>query len=144
MEKLNISKFLVAMALAFSGSLALASQTDSVCQSSKNTIDDTNCLSAEIGKKIEKLKKYISTAQKQEKDIYGSDDELVETQKLWEGYVKKHCGYIYSRQNGSARYRESAECTIRLYDERIYEIWKSYIAYFDSTPPVLPDPKIKD
>lgn len=62
----------------------------------------------------------------------------------WETYVSKHCGYIYSRQNGSARYRESAECTIRLYDERIYEVWKSYLTYFDSTPPVLPNPQIQD
>lgn len=144
MKKIKLSKFIAIMFFAFSGNVAMAAQSDLLCPNSKNTAEDTNCLSDEIGKRAENLQKYLSTAKKQEKKDYGADDELIETQKIWETYVNKHCGYIYGRQNGSARYRESAECTIRLYDERIYEIWKSYLTYFDATPPVLPNPKIKD
>lgn len=144
MKNLKFSKLIAVVYFAFSSSIALATQSNLLCPNSKNTIEDTNCLSAQIGKKAEKLQKYLSTAKIQEKKDYGNDDELIETQKIWETYVSKHCGYIYSRQNGSARYRESAECTIRLYDERIYEVWKSYLTYFDSTPPVLPNPQIQD
>jgi hypothetical protein len=58
--------------------------------------------------------------------------------------VGKHCGYLYSREPGSARYRDSAECQLRLYDERIKEIWLAYLTYNGSTHRFCRTRKIKD
>jgi hypothetical protein len=77
------------------------------------------------------FKKYYLAAQKQDIKIYGGNaEELAESQQLWEQYLRKHCDYLYSREQGTARIRDSAECQLRLYDERIDEIWISYLRYF--------------
>ena len=127
--------------LTFISGAALAATSNADCSDRKNTTDITNCMIEKLDAKEVKLRKYLAAAQKQEKQTGGNDEELIETQKIWENYMRKHCGYLYSRQPGSARYTESAECQLRLYDERIKEIWLAYLTYSDSTPPVLPEPK---
>lgn len=141
MKKTILAKYLCVSIFVLANHAAWSAQHEPVCANSKNTVEDTNCLIAEIDLKANKLQKYFSAAQRQEKYFGRTDEELIETQKIWDTYVNKHCGYIYSRQNGSARYRDSAECQLRLYDDRIYEIWIAYLTYYDSTAPVLPDPK---
>lgn len=127
--------------LTFISGASMAAPPDADGSGRKNTFDITNCMIEKIDAKEVKLRKYLSAAQKREKETGGNDEEIIETQKIWENYVGKHCGYLYSREPGSARYRDSAECQLRLYDERIKEIWLAYLTYNGSTPPVLPDPK---
>lgn len=127
--------------LTFISGASMAAPYGSVCTDSKDTAEDTNCLTGEMKLKEAKLQKYLSAAQKQEKYFKRNDKELIETQQIWKKYMTRHCAYMYSREPGSARYRDSAECQLRLYDERIREIWLAYLTYNGSTSPVLPDPK---
>jgi hypothetical protein len=103
---------------------------------------EAECFSHQLDLKEAQFKKYYLAAQKQDIKIYGGNaEELAESQQLWEQYLRKHCDYLYSREQGTARIRDSAECQLRLYDERIDEIWISYLRYFGSAEPVLPDPR---
>lgn len=113
-----------------------------VCVDIKGIQAEAECLSHQLDLKEAQFKKYYLAAQKQDIKIYGGNaEELAESQQLWEKYLRKHCDYLYSREQGTARIRDSAECRLRLYDERIDEIWISYLRYFGSAEPVLPDPR---
>ena len=127
---------------ANAGNAAGAGQHAPVCVDMKGIRAEAECLSHELDLKEAQFKKYYLAAQKQDIKIYGGNaEELAESQQLWEQYLRKHCDYLYRREQGTARIRDSAECRLRLYDERIDEIWMSYLRYFGSAEPVLPDPR---
>lgn len=127
---------------ANAGNAAGAGQHAPVCVDMTGYQAEAECLFHELDLKEAQFKKYYLAAQKQDIKIYGGNaEELAESQQLWEQYLRKHCDYLYSREQGTARIRDSAECQMRLYDERIDEIWISYLRYFGSAEPVLPDPR---
>jgi len=56
-------------------------------------------------------------------------------------YRTKHCGNVYTLSGmGSSRFEMSAVCTLEVTRERTIDVWRGYLTYQDSTPPVLPDP----
>lgn len=140
MKHLKLTTYLITLLLCLSGA-AWSAQEAPLCADMMDYKKEAECLADQIDLRIARLDKYYLAAQKQEKLFGYTSNELSESQQLWEKYLRKHCDFMYSREQGSAGARNAAECQIRLYDERIYEIWKSYLTYLDSTPPVLPDPK---
>jgi len=141
MKTSSFSKYIFAAVFTLFGNAAWSAQNVAVCTNSKGIAGEAECLSAEIDLKVAKFQKYFLAAQKQESLSGRSADKLSEAQQTWEKYLRQHCDYLYSREQGSARFRDSAECQLRLYDERINEIWISYLTFFGSAEPVLPDPK---
>ncbi|MBC3934046.1 DUF1311 domain-containing protein [Undibacterium sp. CY7W] len=120
---------------------AWSAQDVAVCANSKNTVELTACMNGQLELKIAKFQKYYLAAQKQDSVVWGSATALIKTQEVWETYLRQHCDSLYRREQGSARFVETAACQLRLYDARIKEIWISHLTYHDATPPVLPDPQ---
>lgn len=141
MKKSSFTKYMLATIFTLLGNAAWSAQNLAVCVNSKGIAEEAECLSKEIDLKVAKFQKYFLAAQKQESLSGRSAEKLIEAQQTWEKYLRQHCDYLYSREQGSARFRDSAECQLRLYDERINEIWISYLTFFGSAEPVLPDPK---
>ncbi|WP_423679638.1 lysozyme inhibitor LprI family protein [Undibacterium sp. WLHG33] len=142
MKHKPFAQLFFAAIFTLAGNAAGAGQYVPVCVDMKGYQAEAECFSHQLDLKEAQFKKYYLSAQKQDIKIYGGNaEELAESQQLWEQYLRKHCGYLYSREQGTARIRDSAECQLRLYDERIDEIWMSYLRYFDSAEPVLPDPR---
>lgn len=141
MKHLKLTTYLITLLLLCLSSATWSAQEAPLCADMMDYRKEVECLADQIDLRIARLDKYYLAAQKQEKLFGYTSNELSESQQLWEKYLRKHCDSMYSRDRGSAGARFAAECQIRLYDERIYEIWKSYLTYLDSTPPVLPDPK---
>ncbi|MBC3870529.1 lysozyme inhibitor LprI family protein [Undibacterium oligocarboniphilum] len=140
-EKNNPYKYLCVSVFVLANHAVWSAQHEPVCANMNDYKEEADCLSTQIDLKIAKFKSYYLAAQKQEV-LYGrTSDELIESQEIWEKYLRKHCDYLYSREQGTARIRDSEECQMRLYDERTHEIWISYLTFLDSSKPVLPDPK---
>lgn len=66
---------------------------------------------------------------------------LEESQRAWEGYVKSRCDGVFEATNGGTMgglgYMGCMASTTR---QRTHDIWDDYLTYWDSTPPVLPEP----
>ncbi|RFP13004.1 DUF1311 domain-containing protein [Duganella sp. BJB488] len=121
--------------------LATAGARDVVCADSKDTIEERNCMSAEIDKVEQKLTRYVDAA----KERISEDKEIVlsldEEQKAWLGYRLVHCGDVYKYWfQGTYRYRASLQCMLDLTQERTHDIWSAYLTYTDSNAGILPEP----
>jgi uncharacterized protein YecT (DUF1311 family) len=121
--------------------LSAASAKDALCLESENTIEERNCMSAEVDKVEQKLAKYIEAA----KDHIAEDQAIVlsldEAQKAWLNYRTMQCGDVYTYWlQGTYRYRASLQCALDLTQERTHDIWSAYLTYADSTPAILAEP----
>ena len=121
--------------------LSTANAKDAVCLDSKNTLEEQDCMSAEVDKAEQKLAKYIATAKAHIAKDQTIALSLDEAQKAWLNYRTVHCGDVYKYWlQGTYRYRASAQCILDLTQERTHNIWAAYLTYVDSTPAILPEP----
>lgn len=114
-------------------------------------IDSTHQSDPQTMLEIQEAEKTKMEVAYEEMDVYltealtaGSEQqELIRrAQESWEKYADAHCDSVYERwSDGSVRFYEYYRCQKELAIERTYVIWKAYLTYADSTPPVLPDPR---
>ncbi|MBV8049439.1 MAG: DUF1311 domain-containing protein [Paludibacterium sp.] len=125
--------------------LAIKSEAHSLylpeCEDRKTTIELSECRQKQIEAAESKLQRYLAAA-RERAHLFGlSAASIDEEQKLWESYRTKHCGNVYDFwRMGTIRYEMSATCTLEVTRERTIDVWRAYLTYVDSTPPVLPDP----
>jgi len=135
-----MKKQMIAIA-SIAGVLGTASAAELLCANASNTVDETKCMSAEIDKADRTLQEYLTEA----KDRIARDKvvglQLDAAQAEWSRYRTRHCGdvYLYWEQ-GTYRYRASAQCQIDLARSRTHDIWAAYLTFVDSTPALLPEP----
>jgi uncharacterized protein YecT (DUF1311 family) len=131
------------IALTFTCALSLmpVAQAEVLCQGSKSTVEEQQCMITELAKADKKLVTYLQTARLHLAKTSDSKINLDVAQKAWEQYRTAHCAdaYTYWAQ-GSIRYRQSVQCQIDLSQHRTHDIWKAYLTFADSTPPVLAEP----
>ncbi|MFZ6655222.1 lysozyme inhibitor LprI family protein [Undibacterium sp. TJN19] len=131
----------IALPLACTLTLNLPAHAEILCQASKTTVEEQQCMIAELAKADKKLVTYLQTARAQLAKTSDSKLNLDEAQKAWEQYRTTHCADVYTYwAEGSIRYRQSAQCQIDLSQQRTHDIWKAYLSFADSTPPVLAEP----
>ncbi|MEZ9480449.1 lysozyme inhibitor LprI family protein [Vibrio splendidus] len=123
----------------------LASASDDVidCENAMNTIDINHCAAIELESAQAELDKYL-TASFEHNDY---DAELVasikKAQDSWQAYMSAHCNSVYTQwRDGSIRGVMALSCKTTLTKQRTHEVWVNFLTYMDSTPPVLPEPKL--
>ncbi|MEZ8379897.1 lysozyme inhibitor LprI family protein [Vibrio splendidus] len=123
----------------------LASASDDVidCENAMNTIDINHCAAIELESAQAELDKYL-TASFEHNDY---DAELVASiknaQESWQAYMSAHCNSVYTQwRDGSIRGVMALSCKTTLTKQRTHEVWANFLTYMDSTPPVLPEPKL--
>jgi len=122
---------------------ATAAAAELLCPSSKNTVEDTKCMSAEIDKADRVLRQYLEAAKERLSRDKVKGLNLDATQAEWSRYRTMHCGDVYLYWvEGTYRYRASAQCQIDLTRSRTHDIWAAYLTFVDSTPALLPEPDI--
>ncbi|RYE95008.1 MAG: DUF1311 domain-containing protein, partial [Oxalobacteraceae bacterium] len=68
---------------------------------------------------------------------------FIQAQRSWLSYRESECGAIFEKyRDGTIRTSMEAGCRIRLTRLRTYMIWRNWLTYADSTPPLLPRPAI--
>ncbi|MEZ8253764.1 lysozyme inhibitor LprI family protein [Vibrio splendidus] len=123
----------------------LASASDDVidCENAMNTIDINHCAAIELESAQAELDKYLAASF--EHNDY--DAELVASiknaQESWQAYMSAHCNSVYTQwRDGSIRGLMALSCKTTLTKQRTHEVWANFLTYMDSTPPVLPEPKL--
>lgn len=132
-------------ALIFLVLLAVKSQAHPLAVSGCDGLETTRALSECRAKQLEaadaKLEKYLAAARERARQFDLNAALIDEEQAAWAAYRSKHCGNVYEFwRMGTIRYEMSATCTLQVTQERTADVWRAYLTYLDSTPPVLPDP----
>ena len=131
---------IVALSLASAAPIAEASNPDQ-CVEVKTTIDRMDCLIKQISIADEKLKTYVKAAQTRATSFGLDALKISGEQAAWERYRGEHCGNVYLLwSQGTIRYEMAALCNLKLTKDRTSDVWRAYLTFLDSTPPVLPDP----
>lgn len=69
---------------------------------------------------------------------------LVQAQRAWINYRDAECGAVFdSWSGGTIRVSMEFDCKRRLTRLRTYAIWRNWLTFMDSTPPILPRPAIE-
>ncbi|KPM01810.1 lysozyme inhibitor LprI family protein [Vibrio splendidus] len=113
------------------------------CENAMNTIEINHCASIELETAQVELDQYLEASF--EHNAY--DAELVSSIKMaqdsWQAYMTAHCDSVYTQwRDGSIRGLMALSCKTKLTKQRTHEVWENFLTYMDSTPPVLPEPKL--
>lgn len=100
------------------------------------------CIAIETEIADENLSKYLQAARQR----FAEDSDwlslLDDSQVKWTAYRQTYCDSIYQFWiEGSIRGAKYSQCMKALSKLRTHVIWKDYLTYADSTPPILPEPK---
>ena len=135
MRKYITCLFFIGTAMANVGASEL------LCGNAKNTVEEAQCLSAELEKADKIQADYLAVAKERIAKADLGKPQLDIAQTAWRQYRTTHCGDVYTYwAAGTYRYRAELECEIELTRSRTHDIWKTYLTYLDSTPPVRPEP----
>ncbi|HEY4080221.1 MAG TPA: lysozyme inhibitor LprI family protein [Burkholderiaceae bacterium] len=111
------------------------------CTDLRTTQELAECRQKQMEAADARLEKYLAAARSQASAIAFDVTLIDDEQRAWVTYRTKHCGNVYTLSGmGSIRFEMSAVCTLEVTRERTIDVWRAYLTYQDSTPPVLPDP----
>jgi uncharacterized protein YecT (DUF1311 family) len=120
---------------------ARAEKPQLLCLNTKNTIEETQCLSQELNKENGVLAKYLATAQEQINKQNSGKPQIAAAQEAWLKYRQAQCADVYTYEEaGTYRYRADLECEIEATRSRTHEIWSAYMRTFGTSLPLLPEP----
>lgn len=140
------------LALSFATAM-LASAPATTCQGD-TTVEMNACAAAALEAEEAILARYASAARQRlrqsVKDIGAADQGPVEALKgfeaaeiAWRSYRDADCGAVYAYwSSGTIRNLKAIDC--RIYQTRVHAhaLWRQWLTYADSTPPVLPEPQL--
>jgi uncharacterized protein YecT (DUF1311 family) len=131
------------LAIFISAAVAAAPPKHEPCNGS-STLEVNACESNSLEKSKTRLAKYLQAAFKR----YGDDNEsavrlgIQAAQDAFEAYRSIECATVYENwKDGTIRGAMILSCETALTDERTHDIWRHWLQYMDSTPPILPEPK---
>ncbi|OEF02025.1 hypothetical protein A136_05195 [Vibrio crassostreae 9ZC13] len=131
---------LIAVCFSFS---ALADEGVVDCENAMNTIEINQCAAIELESAQAELDKYLAASF--EHNAYEAQlvASIKKAQESWQAYMTAHCDSVYIQwRDGSIRGVMALSCKTRLTKQRTHEVWANFLTYMDSTPPVLPEPKL--
>ena len=143
---MNVRSPLLLLAFLVLATLAAQAQAESPprvpgCEHGTTTVEIAECRSKQIDAANSKLKAYLAEARIQAKTFELDASVIDAEQSAWEAYRTRHCGNVYELwRDGTIRYEMSAICMLEVTRARTIDVWRAYLTYADSTPPVLPDP----
>ncbi|MGS0681430.1 lysozyme inhibitor LprI family protein [Shewanella sp. 125m-7] len=129
------------LALALFSNASLAKELD--CQNAYSTIALNQCAAQTLDAANIELQTYLAKIYQHK----SYDPELVSAIKLaqvdWQQYLQSHCDSIYTQwRDGTIRGVMTISCKTKLTRQRTHEVWGNFLTYVDSTPAVLPEPKM--
>jgi len=140
MRPLAISVLSIAVSLLALPPLSSASAADP-CAGAVNTLEINACMQKKFEQADARLNEYLAAARKRIESVPGASIDLQKSQEAWVRYRDAQCSDVYQFIGGTARTGLAAQCSINLTLERTHDLWRAFLSYFDSTPPVLPEPE---
>jgi uncharacterized protein YecT (DUF1311 family) len=114
----------------------------------ETTLEINDCMSAELAKAEDDLKRYLAAARRRLKseatdnpDALTALADLDKTETTWAAYREAECDAVYDYwKSGTIRGAMALTCEIDLTRRRTHTVWNEWLTYMDSTPPILPEP----
>ena len=123
---------------------AVVSAAD-VCKDSKTTPDMNQCLSDQITLAEKELAKYLEESRRRVANDSRTLAEFEKAQKARVAFRDAHWGAIYQYwAQGSVRGAIAGSCFLRLTRRRTHDLLDADLTYVDTTPPILPEPKLSE
>jgi len=135
------TKITLILLLFFSHSIYAEEKLD--CENPLSTTAMNICANQAVELENDSLDKYLAKA----REKYSDSPEIVEalnnSQESWLVYRKSYCNAISVQwSGGTIQGVMFSSCMLKLTKRRIHNIWADYLTYMDSTPPMLPEPKL--
>lgn len=111
------------------------------------TVEVNACLNSRLGEADAALNRYYRAALDRLKNDKKPQavKTLVQAERSWIAYRDAECRAADQSWSGGTIHTSMAlDCQIRLTNIRTYTIWRNWLTYPDSTPALLPRPKIED
>ena len=115
-----------------------------LCDDSGTTIAVNACLDEKLKRSNDRLDQYLQAAidRHPEDDKAGVRLGLQASQRAFEAYRSIECDTVFEDwKEGTIRGSMLLGCQVKLTDQRTHDIWRHWLQYMDSTPPVLPEPQ---
>ncbi|EDX6465817.1 hypothetical protein CBH50_004572 [Salmonella enterica subsp. diarizonae serovar 60:r:e,n,x,z15] len=122
----------------------------------ETTLDINACMEKQVAQVTWVKNKYLSAASgtiEDDENYPYSDPTYIhrlttafnEENKAWNSLIDKASSASYTYwEGGSIRTEKSLSREKELIEFQVYDIWKNWLTYADSTPPVLPEPEFMD
>jgi uncharacterized protein YecT (DUF1311 family) len=130
--------------LILAAALLQISPSERLCDNSGTTVAVNACLANKLSQANDRLDRYLQAALHK----YEADDEravrlgIQASQKAFEAYRSIECQTVFEDwKDGTIRGSMELGCKIGMADARTHDIWRHWLEYVDSTPPILPEPK---
>ena len=133
------------MSAALLGMILLLAQADDpepVCPG-MTTYDMDMCAGEDVVQADRRMDNYLKAARLRAQSEEGKDiAPLIDaSQASWEAYLTNECAAVFEQwKSGTIRTLMAAQCQRQLIDRRTHDIWRNWLQYMDSTPPILPEP----
>ena len=112
-----------------------------------DTISMAQCMDGKIERATAQLKHYRAVAFIRFHDEGATHDPatakaLENAAVVADAFRATYCDAVYQKWiEGSIRYAMHQGCTLRMINRETQDIWRDFLTYVDSTPPLLPKPK---
>ena len=127
--------------------IALAVAVSGPAPCSGDTTPEVNaCLGARFEESDATLNRYFQAALGRiQKESGGSTaKQFMKSEQLWGAYRDAECSSVVNYwSGGTIRVSMELDCPIRLIALRTFAIWRDWLTYPDSTPPLLPRPNVE-
>ncbi len=121
------------------------------CDKAMTTLDVNACMAKDLATEEAQMERYLEAARTRAAAIDASSVSdwertqaatyLKNGQTAWEAYAAIVCDGVYDQwKGGTIRNAMYLGCKIEMTRERPRVIWRDYLTYADSTPPILPEP----
>ena len=112
----------------------------------RTTPEVNACFDSQLDRADAELNRYYRAAMRRLRsdDQAKAADSLVRAERSWLAYRDAECGGVYTYWSGGT-IRTAAEiaCRIHVTKLRTYTIWRNWLTYMDSSPPILPRPDVE-
>lgn len=140
-------------AAAAAAAASSASGPPFACVRDGSTPEINACLAQDLAAEQARMDRYLTAAGDRARAIDelprsfdGPSSQrgyLAASQAAWTAYARIVCeGVDDSFKDGSIHTAMFLRCMIRMTHERTRVIWRDHLTYWDSTPPVLPEPSV--
>ncbi|WP_299010494.1 lysozyme inhibitor LprI family protein [uncultured Shewanella sp.] len=112
------------------------------CEKAWTTLAINQCMHKDLIAAEKVMDKYLAKSLERYLDDSVSRASIKKGQDAWMSYRDEHCGAVYDTwRDGTIRTSMGLDCQLELTHQRTTVLWRSFLTYFDSTPPLLPKPK---
>lgn len=121
---------------------ALGAQHPNRCPDAMTTVDMNECYAEVLSRADERRLAYSAKAIERHTDQPELAEMINASEEAFVAYRDAECGAVLQDWiEGTIRGVMTLDCRIAMTDRRTLTLWRNWLTYMDSTPPVLPEPK---